>query len=71
MQYSMAWLVIRAAGRRGDFENGGGGHLQSTVGNLKVKIYNFFRHWYIPLHCNYIRDDLNICFSLYTIQDIA
>ena len=53
------------------------GHFLNKKGTYSGKSQSeyipFFRHWYIPLHCDYIiiRDDFNICFSSYIIQDIA
>ena len=49
-------------GRPSDFESGGGGHqekraLSGKKGTYKGKSHSesiqFFRHWYIPLHCDY------------------
>ena len=70
-------------GRPSDFQSGGGGHQEKralilekkrtpTKGNLKAKIYNFLDIGIYPyIVITIIRDDFNICFTLYTIQDIA
>ena len=58
-------LSVSGAAERLPKWGGGGtkkkGHLQREIS--KRKYANFFRRWYIPLHCDY-----NICFTLYTIQ---
>ena len=74
----MSWIKGRelhhfGQGRPSDFQSwrgeGAPRKRAPSKGNLKAKIYNVLDIG-IPLHCDYfIRDDVNICFTLYKVED--
>ena len=71
-------FTLTSVRRRSDFQSGGGGHQQkrelsgkrgTSKGKSQSEIYNFYDIGIYPYDCGYnIRDDFNICFSLYMLK---